>query len=181
MVGWCRIVKRFRIYNFDWDKCRSFCNSPSLRRYLEQAHKRLKIKMLPYIHFISAVLGSIFLLLLKWQWWQISLFFLTAFFIDMDHYIYFIHKKKSLSLIRAYKYFLNLNKTLKKKIHLLFFFHTIEFFILLVILTIISFNIFFPLLLGFAIHYVLDLTARFMEKNQRYHRGFSIIYHLLKR
>ena len=138
--------------------------------------------MLPYIHFISAVLGSIVLLLLNWQWWQIAIFFLTAFFIDVDHYIYFIFKKKSFNLKKAYKYFLCLNKEMKtKKIRLLVFLHTIEFFILLVIFTFIYYSIFLPLLLGFLIHYILDLIARFIEKNKRYYREFSIIYHLLKR
>lgn len=138
--------------------------------------------MLPCIHFIIAFLVSIVLVLLKWQWWQISLFFLAAFFIDIDHYFYFIYKKKSWNLIKAHDYFYNLNKLLKKKrkmVKILFIFHTIEIYLLILIFTFLFFDIFFPLFLGLTIHHILDIVALFICKEKRYKRFFSLIYYLL--
>ncbi|MEM4152963.1 MAG: hypothetical protein QXK80_02505 [Candidatus Pacearchaeota archaeon] len=139
--------------------------------------------MLLYVHFIVAFLVSTILVLLKWQWWQISLFFVAAFFIDVDHYFYFVYKKKSFNLMKAYNYFYNLNKFLKKerkKVELLMIFHTIEVFILTFILSIVFFNIFFPLFLGLTIHYFLDFLALLTHKEKRYKRVFSLIYYIIK-
>lgn len=142
--------------------------------------------MLPHYHFIFSLIVVFILLLLKFQWWQIALFFIAAFFIDIDHYFYFIYKKKSWNLKEAYLYFYNFNKRFKKgnnrknKVELLMIFHNIETLILFIILTFISFNIFFPLLLGIIVHYSLDTIVMLTCKEKKYKRPFSLFYYLLK-
>ena len=134
--------------------------------------------MLPYIHFISAVLVSVVLALLNWQWWQIALFFLMAFFIDVDHYFLYLFTKKDFNIKRAYKYFKSYKKSAQPK-EKLFIFHTIEFLILLVVMTIISVEIFFPLLIGFMVHKTLDVISSLTNKEKTYKRAFSLIGYII--
>jgi len=136
--------------------------------------------MLPYIHFISAVLVSVILAILNWQWWQIILFFIMAFFIDVDHYLLYLFTKKDFSIRNAYIYFKFYKKSEKVK-EKLFIFHTIEFLILLVIMTIILEQILFPMLLGFMVHKTLDVISSLTAKEKRYKRAFSIILYKAKR
>jgi len=140
--------------------------------------------MLPSIHLISAILISV-ILAFFFQWWQILLFFLAAIFIDVDHYIYFIYKKRSANLSKAYNYFYNLNKILAKRknqLELLMIFHNLEFLIILFILTLFSFPIFFPILFGVLVHYSLDFIALLTckENNKKYKRAFSLFCYIIK-
>jgi hypothetical protein len=101
-------------------------------------------------HLIYAILFC--LILLPFINWWILILFSAAFFIDVDHYFYYIIKFKDLSLKKAYRYFIN-NPELKD---LIFPFHTIEFYLLLLILA--TFNIFFVfILLGVSFHLILDI------------------------
>lgn len=139
--------------------------------------------MLPNRHFIISLIISVILLILNFQWWQIALFFLAAIFIDVDHYIYFICKKNSWSLKKAYDYFYNLDKTLarrKSKLELLMIFHNIETLILFVVLAFILFSFFFPLLLGIVTHYILDIVTMLTCKEKKYKRALSLIYYIIK-
>lgn len=139
--------------------------------------------MLPKVHFIVAVIVSVILALLGWQWWQLALFFIASFFIDVDHYIWFIYNKGSWSLVRAYIHFRNLSKQRRKskkqkqRAHLLIF-HTIEAFIVVVVLSLILFRIFFPILLGMIIHYALDFIDGIVYREKKYKRTFSLICYL---
>lgn len=139
--------------------------------------------MLPYRHFIVSLIIVFILIILNFQWWQVALFFITAFFIDVDHYIYFICKKGSWNLKKAYHYFYNLNKQLKKrkkKLELLMIFHNIETLILLIVLSFFLFNVFFPILLGIIIHYILDIVTMLTCKEKKYKRALSLIYYIIK-
>lgn len=132
--------------------------------------------MLPKFHFLIALVASVVLFFLNWHWWQIFLFFTTAFFIDVDHYLWFVWKRKSFNLVRACRYF---SKPIKER-HIMIF-HTIEAFIVLIVLSALSFNIFFPMLLGFIVHNLTDEILMIFRKEKGYKRAFSIIYHLVKR
>lgn len=136
--------------------------------------------MLPHIHFISAILGSMILLILQWPWWQIILFSLAAFFIDVDHYLLYIFTKNDFSIKRAYKYFKTYRKSEKAR-EKLFIFHTIEFFIIIVVMIILFLHIFFPILLGFVLHTSLDIVGSLTNKEKRYKRAFSILLYKAKR
>ena len=94
----------------------------------------------------------------------VLIFFLSSFLIDVDHYLYYIFKKKSFSLKKAYNWFViggiklrKLSKQERKKHNLgIMIFHGIE---QIIILTLIS-AIFLPLFyiaLGFFIHLIEDL------------------------
>lgn len=140
--------------------------------------------MLPSIHLIFSFLISIILALCGWDYLQLILFFLTAFFVDIDHFFYFIYKKKSLNLFQAYNHFYHLNEILKKekkKKTFLMIFHTIELLILFFILSFFNYELFFPLFLGLVSHYILDLIALFLHKEKRYKRAFSLIYYLYRK
>lgn len=139
--------------------------------------------MLPKVHFVVAVIVSIILFLVGWQWWQLALFFVAAFFIDVDHYFWFICNKGSWSLPRAYKYLVHLSKIKRKGtkyVHHLLVFHTIETFIVLLVLSFVWFNIFFPLLLGFIVHYSLDLAYGSMHREKKYKSRWSLITNITK-
>jgi len=108
-----------------------------------------------------------------------SIFFLASFGFDIDHYIYYIFKKKSFNLPKAYIYFRkDLNKKLKnnqKPIRLLFIFHTIEFLFVIFLLALIL-EIFQWVFLGFLFHMVIDWIYLLIKKdNKKYKRAFSLI------
>jgi len=116
--------------------------------------------MLPKWHFIAAAVFSA-ILSFFWSWWQILLFFTAAFFIDVDHYLYFVWKKKSWSLKKAYIYFINLEKGTFR------IFHTIEVFAALAVLSAFFPSVFFPMLLGFVLHNLLDMVPPRREKKYK--------------
>ena len=149
------------------------------------------IKMLPKWH---ALFGFLFAYLIFWftniNIFQASLIFLASFFIDIDHYLYYILTKKRFSLKSSYNWFkirrdkfLQLsNKEKRKHKQTILIFHGFEPIIALFLLSSV-----FPLLkfiaIGFIFHIALDLIVEF--KHGLVHYKLSIIYsiynHILKR
>jgi hypothetical protein len=107
---------------------------------------------------------------------QLSIILIAAVFIDTDHWLVYVVKKKDFSVIKAYKWMISLEK-LKKKPTFLCIFHTIEFFIIIFLLS-LKFEIFKFILLGMAFHMLLDLIAALKEKE--YLKQISLIYALVK-
>lgn len=116
---------------------------------------------------------------------EFSLIFLSSFLIDVDHYTYYVYKKKDLSLKKAYKWFMKMEKKLlslprnqRNKISSnLVFLHGIEMLILLFLLGFVS-KYFFFIFIGFSFHLLLD-----MVKETSYHDRidkFSLIYDYFK-
>lgn len=142
--------------------------------------------MLPKHHLI---LGFVFSLILLILFPQIGLFgffiiFLSSFLIDIDHYLYYLIRKKDFNLKNAFNWFIN-NETKyfslpiskRKRIHPpLCFMHTFEFLLIILILIRYS-NIFLFLLIGFVFHLFLDIAFS-MYRNSQSH-DFSVIYHYL--
>lgn len=120
--------------------------------------------MLPKYHIVIGFITSILLFsIFNLTPPQILLIFLSSFLIDIDHYLFFVFRKKSLSLKKAFKWFsdrrikriaMPTEEQIKYTNHILIF-HGIEFWILLVILA-NYFTIFWFVLLGFLIHMILD-------------------------
>ncbi len=81
--------------------------------------------------------------------------FLASFLIDVDHYIFYVNKKKDFSLKNAYKWFHEYSKSKNQK-PMIVFFHTIEF---LIIISVLSFylHIFLFILIGMLFHSILDI------------------------
>ena len=91
--------------------------------------------------------------------------FLSSFLIDVDHYIYYAFKKKSIDLKQAYNYFMkNEEKMLsypRKQRNQIYgghcILHGVEFVLILFLLSFFSKYVLY-ILLGVAFHLLLDIT-----------------------
>jgi len=110
--------------------------------------------MLPKWH---ALLGIPFVLILflffDFSLLALTIIFLVNFFIDVDHYIWYVGAKKDLSLKNAFKYLVKYGYSQK----IMYLFHTIEFLIILTVLT-YYFNALVPLFIGVIFHELIDLV-----------------------
>jgi hypothetical protein len=144
--------------------------------------------MLPKHHIFLGFIFSIFLYLI---FPNISLIgtiiiFFSSFLIDVDHYLYYVFKKRDLSLQKAYKWYiskkrklLSLSRQKRSKIRGTFLFlHGIEPLLILFLLEIFLSKYFFYILIGFAFHLLLDIIyqIKFQDRIDR----ISIIYDTLK-
>ena len=126
--------------------------------------------MFPRTHFITTLILSIalyplFKLNVLW-------FFLGGFLIDFDHYLYYVLKYKTLNFTKAYNYYL------KKQDELfLMIFHTIEVWILLIILSFYS-EIFVFIFIGLVPHLIMDYIEMISGKDLN-QRADSIIQWLI--
>jgi hypothetical protein len=122
--------------------------------------------MLPKYHIALGIIFSFILI----YFFNLSLIagaivFLSSVLIDVDHYIYYLYKKKDLSLKRAYRWFikkreklLELPKEQRNKNYISFsFLHGFEILILLFILGKLFSAYFFYVLIGFGFHLFLDI------------------------
>jgi hypothetical protein len=102
------------------------------------------------------------------------LIFLSSIFADIDHYLVYVKRKGNFSLKKAYIYFVNYEKSkeIKKEVHPLFIFHTVEFVALLIIFSFFI-NFFFYIALGLLFHMILDFIE-LKKLNQVDLRCFSI-------
>jgi len=106
--------------------------------------------------------------------------------IDLDHYIYYIYKRKDQNFFRFYylsleegDYYNNLTKAEKDKYKKeIFLFHGVEFWAILTILAIFN-KISLFILLGFAIHMFADWADLYYKKEPFYLK-ISQIYTLHK-
>jgi len=104
-----------------------------------------------------------------------ALIFLSSFLIDFDHYMWYVIKKKDWSLKNAYYY-------LKDEIieqHQLMIFHTVEFLILVGVLSFIWIG-FYYILVGMLYHSALDVIEMTKEKTLM-NREYSLIYHYIRK
>jgi hypothetical protein len=128
------------------------------------------------LHFLLPGLNSLNILIL----------FFSSFLIDIDHYLYYVYKKKNLNPYKAYKWFkknirkfhFSLNKEQQKKTYVgIYLFHGIESLIILFLLGNYFSFLFFFVLIGFIFHLSIDLIY---EKilHQRLDK-FSFIYNCI--
>jgi len=90
--------------------------------------------------------------------------FLSSVLIDVDHYLYYVYKKKDWSLSKAYEWFVRVGekerklsrKERNKHKNCFMFLHGIEILTLLYILGAFFHTYFFYVLIGFAFHLFLD-------------------------
>ncbi|MCD4666632.1 hypothetical protein K8R47_02375 [archaeon] len=130
--------------------------------------------MYPIYHFISCIILAIILYPLLGL---LSLFvFIFGYLIDVDHYIEYIIKKKSLSFKKAYKYYKYERHPKEISLNI---FHTIEFTVLFLIFVILFPNpINLILGIGLITHLIMDIIWRILNKHIK--RDFSLIKHLLR-
>jgi len=125
--------------------------------------------MLPKWHIlIGAILSFLIVLIFPSFGLQgFLIIFFSSFLIDIDHFFYYIYKKKKLNPLRAYnwykencKKFKRLSRKQRKKVHGgNFLFHGIEFLILLFFFGVFISKFFFFIFLGFFLHLFLDLFS----------------------
>ena len=132
--------------------------------------------MLPKYHALYGAVFSLFVHIFAFPGYGVFaaiVVFLSTVFIDVDHYLFYVYKKADLSLVRAYYYFL------KGGDHRLMIFHTIEFVLLLYLLSFYS-KYFLFVIAGFLFHWGLDIY----DMNKRgilKERTYSLIHHLMTR
>jgi len=144
--------------------------------------------MFPHKHFVYGTIFALILILIVPEigFVGFSLILLSTVLIDVDHYIYYVVRKKDLSLINAYKWFLkNREKffrlSCKEKLNLYSawcFFHGIEILIILFILTFCISEYFSFVFMGFAFHLILDYIEQWNYCQEK-HKIF-IIYDFIK-
>ena len=123
--------------------------------------------MLPLFH----LLGSLAVIAILFPFYNIwsFVFLVGSFFIDIDHYIWYVIKERDFSLRRAYLY--SRDKRNKGKDHL-HIFHVWEFWVLLFLLA--FFNTFFALVfLGLVFHLTMDFIDLYFHMDCIRNRAFS--------
>lgn len=147
--------------------------------------------MYPQIHLLA---GLIFIIAAKsfdlFPFSSILIVFLASILIDADHWIYYAFKKKDLSIENAYYWFISRDKKFKnmakekRKEHWaehkspVMIFHGIEFWAILLILSLYS-EIFLFMLFGIALHIIFDYID-LCRKNIPFYTKFSQVYVLIK-
>ncbi len=130
------------------------------------------------VHIItSAILATI---LYPFFGLSALLVIVSSFLIDFDHFIYFAFKFKNLNIFKTYRFY---NVELKKRSidstkKILLVFHTIEFLLLIIILSFFS-KVFFILLLGIVLHYILDIIYQ-VRRAGKIMIPISIIFWMIK-
>lgn len=90
--------------------------------------------------------------------WKVIFTIAGGVLIDIDHYFWYIYKFRKFNIVDCYKYFLSSTEKDNFKINLgiLLIFHTIEFLLIVAILSIYN-EIILLFTIGLLSHYLLDL------------------------
>jgi len=132
--------------------------------------------MLPKFHIIlGAIFSALMYYLLQITLFQTILIFFASILIDFDHYLFYVQETKKWSLQKAYNW-----KIYRQKKHkpIMMIFHTIEFLILVFILSFVWKGFGF-ILIGLVFHSIFDMIQLGYEK-KLYIREFSLIRFLLR-
>jgi hypothetical protein len=142
--------------------------------------------MYPLKHFFLGLIFSIILFLIFPNIGIIGSITILAssVLIDVDHYLYYIYKKKDFNLRNAYywhiknsKKFLALSLEKRKKTYSSYcFFHGIEILIILSLLGIFYNKYFLFVLIGFSFHLLLDLLYERLNFPMTNYGRISIIF-----
>jgi len=100
--------------------------------------------------------------------------FLSSFLVDVDHYFYYVYKKRNLNLISAYKWYVKnarkfrfMPKEERRQVYLGFYiFHGIEPLVILFFLGFYLSPIFNFLLIGLLFHLFTDLVSEIILKQR---------------
>ena len=143
--------------------------------------------MYPLSHFFLGLIFSLFLIILFPQIGLVGFFLILAstVLIDVDHYIYYIYKKKDFSLVNAYNWFakkkdkliLKSRKQRNKIFFGIYFLHGFEMLFILLLATIFISKFFLFIMLAFNFHLLLDIieTKTYLDRPIK----ISLIYDLI--
>ena len=144
--------------------------------------------MLPKWHiFLGTIFATaLFLIFPKIDLIGFLLIIASTVLIDIDHYVYYVFKKRDLSLKNAYNWFIQKRKKYlalsRKKRNEIYteahFLHGIESLLILFVLGVYVSKYFYFLLIGIAFHLFLDIIyqRKFHDRLDR----ISIIYDFIK-
>ena len=143
--------------------------------------------MLPHKHIVLGFFFAVLLLFLYPQFSLLSIFtiFASSILVDIDHYLLFVSRKREFSLAKAFNYFLDLRKLSgiikkeKKSKSPVYIFHTLEFFIFLILLSIFIPQLIF-VLVGLSFHYITDIIEM-TAQGAAHFREYSIILWAIRR
>lgn len=142
--------------------------------------------MKPSSHLIFGFIFSLILFLIfpAISWPGFLIIFLASVFIDVDHYMYYVIKKKDWNLKHAYFWFVEKEKKFqklsikeRKQFCLpLCFLHTMEFLLIFAVLSIYS-NIILYIFTGFVFHIFLDsILSAYQGYGHQIFTTYSIIH-----
>lgn len=143
--------------------------------------------MLPKNHLIVGIIFSIlFYLIFHITLFDLFLIFFASVLIDFDHYIWYVYRKKSPNLKKAYLWFKEKRKIWfkfpekerekYKRAYLIF--HSIEFWIILSMLSFVN-KIFVFILIGVLFHMIFDFIEIIYFK-EKYYSKLSLIWIYIK-
>jgi len=132
--------------------------------------------MFPKYHIIFGLFFSVLVyLIFSITLFQTILIFLSSFLIDFDHYLWAANRTKSLKLKKNYNHFKKICNGNHKPIMAVF--HTVEFIILVLILS-FFYNPFLFILIGMLFHSIIDIVYFIIGGKFRV-REFSLIKYLI--
>jgi hypothetical protein len=116
-----------------------------------------------------------------------TLIFLSSVLIDFDHYLYYIFRTKNFDLKKAYYWYIEKEKELKKyskeerkKIYYAFYiFHGLEWVLIFVLLGYFLWNLFYFIAAGMFLHLLTDWTENIIHRKRIF--KISIIADLIER
>ena len=144
--------------------------------------------MLPRWHIFYGLLFTILLFVVApgVSVWYLLLVFLASIFIDLDHYLAFVHKTGKISLLHSFEYHRKQGEWMrsqerrglkpKSDFHL---FHTIEFHALIGLLGMIWIGLFY-LFIGMIFHSLLDVIDG-VQRNTFHRREYFFFKWLAKK
>lgn len=138
-------------------------------------------------HIIIGLIASLALLLAFPQigWFYALIIFFASFLLDFDHYLWYAVNKKDWNPLHAYKWMMkkvdfframSLKERRKYKTFIMIF-HGIECWIILILLTFVH-KIFFFVLIGVAIHMILDFIDLYVWKTPFYIKTSQVYTHI---
>jgi hypothetical protein len=136
--------------------------------------------MLPKSHFLFGFVASIVLYFVfpEIGILNLAVFFFSSFLIDVDHYLYYVYRKKDCNLRRAFV-LKKVNLKIRGKYYTAFyFFHGFEILVLLVVLGCFVWDVFYFICLGFLFHLCLDYVHQLRWRG-RFDK-ISIVYDYFK-
>jgi len=111
---------------------------------------------------------------------EIALFAVGGVLIDVDHYFLYLQRRQSLSISGMFRYYRELQPIQRTIPYVgLCIFHTIDFFLLLVMLA-LCYPLFWPLLAGCLYHFCIDLYD-LRRNGVSFIRPFFLLEHLIRR
>lgn len=132
--------------------------------------------MLPKWHFLFGAIFSLALFFLfDVNLLNSSITFLASVFIDIDHYVWYVQRKKDFSLKRSYLWYKKQVNPQRPFFHVL---HTVEILTLFLVLS-YFYGFFLFLFIGILFHSIFDLIE-IIYKKELSAREFSLIRYFYK-